>query len=78
MRLIPLALALLLATPLKAQSPQRADTPHWLAGYEQLKSEMTSHYANLEWAVERRGVDLKDLNARTGLTFPPPRRWRRG
>jgi hypothetical protein len=64
MRLIPIAFALILTTPLKAQS-QRANPAHWLADYEQLKSEMTSHYANLEWAVERRGVDLKDLDART-------------
>jgi hypothetical protein len=65
MRLTAIALAILLTSPLTAQSPKSADTAHWLADYEQLKAEMTSHYANLEWAVERRGVDLKDLNART-------------
>ena len=37
----------------------------WLEDFEQLKHEMSSHYANLEWAVAERGIDLKRLSADT-------------
>jgi hypothetical protein len=30
-----------------------------------LKREMSDHYANLEWAIEHRGLDLKQLSERT-------------
>ena len=53
----------------EAQSPAAADTAHWLADFEQLKREMTSHYANLEWAVERRGVNLPDLASQTATAL---------
>jgi hypothetical protein len=34
----------------------------WLADFTQLKREMAAHYANLEWAIEERGMDLKALS----------------
>lgn len=37
----------------------------WLEDFEQLKAEMSAHYANLEWAVAERGVDLQQLSAET-------------
>ena len=37
----------------------------WLADFAQLKQEMSAHYANLEWAVAARGLDLKQLSERT-------------
>lgn len=37
----------------------------WLEDFAQLKREISDHYANLEWAVEHRGLDLKQLSERT-------------
>lgn len=37
-------------------------TDVWLEDFAQLKREMSSQYANLEWAVENRGLDLKQLS----------------
>lgn len=37
----------------------------WLEDFAQLKKEMSTHYANLEWAVAERGLDLKQLSAET-------------
>ncbi len=37
----------------------------WMEDFAQLKREMSDHYANLEWAIEHRGHDLKQLSART-------------
>ena len=48
-----------------AQDVRSRDTTQWLADFAQLKREMTAHYANLEWAVERRGVDLRTLSRQT-------------
>src|SRR6185369_14237838 len=42
-----------------AQSIKSAE---WLEDFAQLKREMSTHYANLEWAVEERGLDLKLLS----------------
>jgi hypothetical protein len=44
---------------------QAIDTNAWLEDFAQLKREMSTHYANLEWAVEDRGLDLKQLSERT-------------
>ena len=41
----------------------RADP--WLEDFAQLKQEMSAHYANLEWAVFERGVNLKRLSGET-------------
>lgn len=37
----------------------------WLEDFEQLKSEMAAHYANLDWAVAERRLDLKQLSEQT-------------
>jgi Peptidase family S41 len=44
---------------------QTIETNAWLEDFAQLKREMSTHYANLEWAVEDRGLDLKQLSERT-------------
>jgi hypothetical protein len=44
---------------------QTIKTNAWLEDFAQLKREMSDHYANLEWAVEHRGLDLKQLSERT-------------
>lgn len=40
-------------------------TDAWLEDFTQLKREMSAQYANLEWAVENRGLDLKQLSEQT-------------
>lgn len=40
-------------------------TDAWLEDFAQLKQEMSAHYANLEWAVESRGINLKELSEQT-------------
>jgi len=37
----------------------------WLEDFEQLKREMAAHYANLDWAVAERRMDLKQLGEQT-------------
>ena len=37
----------------------------WLEDFTQLKREMSAKYANLEWAIESRGLDLKQLSEQT-------------
>ncbi len=37
----------------------------WLEDFNQLKREMSAKYANLEWTVETRGLDLKQLSEQT-------------
>jgi hypothetical protein len=44
---------------------QTINTSAWLEDFAQLKREMSDHYANLEWAIEQRGLDLKQLSERT-------------
>ncbi|HEX8292616.1 MAG TPA: S41 family peptidase [Pyrinomonadaceae bacterium] len=44
---------------------QTVDTSAWLEDFAQLKREMSDHYANLEWAIEQRGLDLKQLSEGT-------------
>jgi hypothetical protein len=43
---------------------QTINTNGWLEDFAQLKREMADHYANLEWAIEHRGLDLKQLSER--------------
>jgi len=40
-------------------------TGAWIEDFTQLKREMSAHYANLEWAIEMRGLDLKQLSEQT-------------
>src|SRR5579862_2429272 len=46
-----------------SQNPSRTDA--WLEDFAQLKHEMAAHYANLDWAVAERRIDLKELGALT-------------
>lgn len=69
--LILLAL-LLFGSPVcwAAQEPAKpawsdADREKWLADFRQLLDEMSSHYANLEWAVTDRHMDLPALRLET-------------
>ena len=48
-----------------AAGGQNFETNVWLEDFAQLKREMSDHYANLEWAVENRGLDLKQLSEQT-------------
>lgn len=41
------------------------DESAWLADYGRLKQDMAQGYANLDWMVEKRGVDLVALDKRT-------------
>lgn len=42
------------------------DRAAWQADYARIKSDMANGYANLDWMVERRHLDLRQLDARTG------------
>lgn len=44
---------------------QTVNTDAWLEDFAQLKREMSAHYANLEWSITDRGLDLKQLSVRT-------------
>lgn len=46
-------------------SAQDFKADFWFEDFAQLKQEMAAHYANLEWAVEKRGLDLKQLSETT-------------
>ena len=41
------------------------DPRPWLADYTRLKRDMAQGYANLDWAVEKRGIDLPALDRET-------------
>jgi len=64
---------LLVAVLTCAASPQNRsaaratnfDPKPWLEDFHQILSEMSSHYANLEWAVEDRRMDLQRLRLDT-------------
>lgn len=45
------------------------DAAAWRRDYEQLKIELARGYANLDWMVERRGLDLAALDQRTGAAI---------
>ncbi|HEX8814831.1 MAG TPA: hypothetical protein VF753_04960, partial [Terriglobales bacterium] len=46
-------------------NPQRFDPHSWIEDFHQLLHEMSTHYANLEWAVNDRRMDLPDLRRKT-------------
>jgi hypothetical protein len=41
------------------------DKAAWGADFERLKRDMAQGYANLDWVAEKRGLDLRQLSART-------------
>lgn len=43
----------------------RFDRAAWLADYRRLKQDLAQGYANLDWMVQHRGVDLRKLDAAT-------------
>ena len=67
--LLVLSLALLTsaASPQNTNDgrPMSFDRKPWLEDFHQVLSEMSSHYANLEWAVEDRRMDLQRLRLDT-------------
>jgi hypothetical protein len=61
-----------LLTPILAVPAQEVPTTHngfdsrpWVEDFHQLLQEMATHYANLEWAVNDRHMDLHDLSTKT-------------
>jgi len=46
-------------------SSSRFNSQAWLEDFRQILGEMASHYANLEWAVENRKMDLPKLRSET-------------
>jgi hypothetical protein len=58
-------LAILHLFSLSVVYSQTIITNVWLEDFAQLKREMSAHYANLEWAIGHRGLDLKQLSERT-------------
>lgn len=66
----PLCLALAGAAPESAAFLGRAA---WKQDFAQLQAAMAEHYANFEWAVERRGVDLPKLAAETNARLDAAR-----
>ena len=48
-----------------SSAAQEFRTGPWVEDFHQLLSEMSSHYANLEWAAKDRRVNLPKLKART-------------
>lgn len=59
---LALSLSLCLAAGASAQASTKPDTTEWLQDFRQLQHEMASHYANLEWAEEERGLNLVELS----------------
>lgn len=55
----------LLLVVCRSAAGQEFNRTPWLEDFIQLKKELASHYANLDWAVEARGLDLKKLSGRT-------------
>ncbi len=47
-----------------ARDPESIDTGAWAEDFAQLKREMSSHYANFQWAVEHRHLNLRELSER--------------
>lgn len=57
---------LLLIAAAPTQEPQGKYDPRlWEEDFAQIKEAMSSHYANLEWATEIRGMDLPRLSQET-------------
>ena len=57
-----IALSVLIALLVSSALGQSYNPGLWLEDFAQLKREMSGHYANLEWAVSERGLDLQRLS----------------
>ncbi len=67
-KLITAALCASVCVPFSTATKTFAQAPRseaWLEDFEQLKREMAAHYANLDWAVAERRLDLKQLSEQT-------------
>jgi hypothetical protein len=53
-----------------AQEFKAAD---WLEDFAQLKREMSANYANLEWAIKERGLNLKQISEQTEASLQKAR-----
>jgi len=51
----------------KAGAGGSFDPAPWLEDFQQLLSELSSHYANLDWAIEERRMDLPHLREQTEI-----------
>lgn len=58
-------LFVLILTLSVSASAQSFKNEAWLEDFVQLKQEMSAHYANLEWSVNERGLNLKQLSDET-------------
>lgn len=67
LRTVALVVALALAAV--AWDVATYDAKAWRADYEQLKQELAQRYANLDWMVERRRMDLRALDAETAAAI---------
>jgi hypothetical protein len=63
------ALPLLAALAFLGWDVATYDPAPWRRDYEHLKRELAQNYANLDWIVEHRGLDLAALDARTGAAI---------
>lgn len=64
MRLAVFAAVFAFAHPVAAQTPAAFDVTGWVADLHQTREAMSSHYANLEWAVVEREAPLASMFAR--------------
>lgn len=64
-RFTPLVVVALVATISIAAHGQAVDHDAWREDFQQLQQELSAHYANLEWAVKQRGVNLPQLREKT-------------
>ena len=60
-----IAITALIAFLVSSALGQSLKPDPWLEDFTQLKHEMATHYANLEWAVSERGLDLQRLSGET-------------
>lgn len=58
-------LLIIILSPVFGAAAQNFKNEVWLEDFAQLKRERSAHYANLEWAVAERGVNLKQLAEQT-------------
>lgn len=63
------ALPLLAAVAFLAWDVTTYDAAAWRRDYEHLKRELAQNYANLDWVVEHRGLDLVALDQGTGAAI---------
>ncbi|HEX9954745.1 MAG TPA: S41 family peptidase [Allosphingosinicella sp.] len=61
-----LILALLAASSPAPAAPPQFDRAAWKADFERIKAGLAQGYANLDWQVERRGLNLKRADAQIG------------